>query len=643
MSPIHDVITIEDSPAQTHDLQSNSTKSKAISTFLERNKNLLFNLSDDSYDSDSHSHPTKTQNPIFETVDLSSSEPVAPECMADQISSQSIDSWQPSNCPNISSPSKQYDSDNSVFDLIDSPTQEPTISKNHDNNSHGSDREDLPAMEKFINSIKWAMSSSSPSISSYKVNASGDANNDTIRSISSPLFLPSSPMAPFNVIQSSDVTTLKRPTDGIDHSVPSTFHDSTEEIAKISRCDSSSPGSEKRSRKESDASSKVRTSTDLSAGQKKSDASKSKARKEKDFAREQAKLMKEKKAQEKQRQRQLESVNKIKVSKKETCTEMIVDIDSEFAKTVCGSHLQSILEPLGISVSTNWTSPTGNMIKWRRKVFAEYNEALGYFIPIPEEIRKEKFLLVVLNGIEFIEMVIDGHLFESVKRIKSLYHNMKIIYMIEGLSNVLRKLNAQNRRQFANKVHGALEGNMVMSSSRQRKTKDDTEVLTRVQGKFNPNIHPELIEDAMIGLQMSYNCLIFHTTTELDSAQWITILTQDISMIPYKNAKVNIHETICMEAGQVKAGIDNDDTFKSTLQRVKFVTPGLAAGIFNKYGSIHGMMTALKQSGPQAFLSIDGSQGPTGRTSSRKIGPVLSRNLHYIFSSTDPNTFIDQR
>ncbi|KAK9246281.1 hypothetical protein V1506DRAFT_535548 [Lipomyces tetrasporus] len=360
-------------------------------------------------------------------------------------------------------------------------------------------------------------------------------------------------------------------------------------------------------------------------------AAKKKTSREKEKEREQKRKEKEQIAVEKQREKELAAVNKLKISKKDTCAEMIVDIDADFAKTAGGQQLRSILMPLGIEVSTSWTSLTRNMVKWRRKVKSEYNAALGHFVPIPEEVRKESFILIVLTGVEFVDMVIENELINNVTSIRRMYPNQKLIYMVEGLNSFFKKMRTQTQREFNNMVQDAM-GNAISKTKNPRCKEGD--LFAKIQEIYNHRIHPDLVEDALIMLQVVYDCLVFHSTTALDSAEWIAILTQDIGTIPYKKARLNIHETICMESGQVKAGANNKDTFSQTLQQVKYVTPSLSKAISDKYGTIDEMMKTLDIRGPNTFLAIGGD------ASSRKIGQTLAKNLSFIFSSTDPNAFV---
>ncbi|KAK9480784.1 ERCC4 domain-containing protein [Lipomyces japonicus] len=361
-----------------------------------------------------------------------------------------------------------------------------------------------------------------------------------------------------------------------------------------------------------------------------------KDKEEKELAREEKKRQKEQAAAEKIKEKELEAVNKLKISKKDTCEEMIVDLDNQFVQTDCGQRLQNILRPLGIEVSTNWSSPTGNMIKWRRKVNAEYNTALGHFVPIPEEIRKEHFILVMLTGVELINLVLSKTLHDHVQSIQRFFPTMKIIYMINGLHSFYRKSSTMARREFNKEVQGALGTITNQNRSKKNKSRNNepNDLESAVAAKFDRSIHEDQVEEALVMLQIKYGCLIFHTSSSIDSAEWLAGMTQDISMIPYKKARTNINETICMEAGQIKTGSDCRDTFEKTLLHFKYVTPGITEKVVDRFKAINEMMKSLELNGPNVLLNLGGSDFKRG------IGKSLANTMHAVFTSMNPNALV---
>ena len=92
------------------------------------------------------------------------------------------------------------------------------------------------------------------------------------------------------------------------------------------------------------------------------------------------------------------------------------------------------------------------MVKWRRKTKSEYNEVLGYFVPIPEEIRRENFILLHVKGSELAEKYFHNKLEDQVTAIKQHFPSMKIIYVIEGLQAFFKKINIQAQRAYNSRV-----------------------------------------------------------------------------------------------------------------------------------------------------------------------------------------------
>ena len=166
-----------------------------------------------------------------------------------------------------------------------------------------------------------------------------------------------------------------------------------------------------------------------------------------------------------------------------------------------------------------------------------------------------------------------------------------------------------------------------LSKSSTASASKEAEILDRLGSQLSPAQFIDMVEEALIELQVVYHCHLFHSTVPPDSATWITILTQDMSVIPYRSARIDINESICMEAGQVRAGADNRTTFQNSLQQLKYFSPALAGAVVQEFGNIHTMMRELQAKGPDRLLSIGSASGK------RAIGKTLAKNLHFIFAS----------
>lgn len=258
-----------------------------------------------------------------------------------------------------------------------------------------------------------------------------------------------------------------------------------------------------------------------------------KARKatEKEAEREAKRLEKEAKALEKQKEQELATVNKLKTSKKDSVREMIVDISSSFAETPGGIQLRRFLETQECESTIDWAPSMPNVIKWRRKVTSKWDDDLGYFVPILQEIRDENHILVVLKAQEFVDMAMGSeNLEDHVAKVKTLLgrDGAKPIYMIEGLVALLRKSRNAKNRSFQGAVLQAIGPSADEGSSGGSRT-------GKSRGGRDPRIIDEdLIEDALLRLQITHGCLIYHTAAIQETSEWISIFSGDISTIPYK-------------------------------------------------------------------------------------------------------------
>ncbi|KAJ5876009.1 uncharacterized protein N7529_001593 [Penicillium soppii] len=339
---------------------------------------------------------------------------------------------------------------------------------------------------------------------------------------------------------------------------------------------------------------------------------KAKAREQAKLQREQEKQLekdrklqlKEEKAKEKQRAADIANVNKLKVNKKDSTPEMIIDMATSLEDTSVGTQTIEFMKRLGVQ-STFFPSPIPNVVKWRRKMNATYNKTLRHWEPCPSFIQTENHVLCLVPAQEFINMVTpspDGTERETLEihvlRVKSAYPNSKPIYLIEGLTALMRKnTNARNRAFQAQVLRQMAEPAPEPENTRKgRKPKKKTEA---------PIIDDETVEDALLQLQVAHSCLIHHTTAPPDSAEWIKNFTEHISTVPYRRERQEAQTAaFCMDTGQVKTGIDKHDTFIKMLQEVNRVTAPMAYGIAGQYPCVTDLARGMRIHGAMMLEDI---------------------------------------
>ncbi|GIJ86259.1 hypothetical protein Asppvi_005145 [Aspergillus pseudoviridinutans] len=383
------------------------------------------------------------------------------------------------------------------------------------------------------------------------------------------------------------------------------------------------------------------TAAEKEARAKEREAAKAQREHEKQLEKERQKKLREEKAREKQLAADLAEVNKLKVDKKESTPEMILDLASSFRETSVGNQSIELMKRLGVE-HTFFTSSIPNIVKWRRKVTARYNETAGHWEPCPHHIRDEDHVLCLVTAQDFVNMVIapadpvtgTTELELHLDRIKKVYPRHKPIYLIEGLTAWMRKNQNSRNRAFQAQVRRQLDQNPDDPSSSTRRRKPPAKTA-----ESTPPVDDDTIEDALLELQVTHACLIHHTSAAGESAEWIKNFTEHISTIPYKRERMDGNDSaFCMDTGQVKPGEDKADTFVKMLQEVNRVTASMAYGIAARYPTVVDLVRGMRRHGPTMLEDVKKSANKNGALTDSRIGPAASKRLYKVFMGLDPSS-----
>ncbi|KAL4868093.1 hypothetical protein BDV12DRAFT_108135 [Aspergillus spectabilis] len=390
-----------------------------------------------------------------------------------------------------------------------------------------------------------------------------------------------------------------------------------------------------------------RFSADKEAKAKEREEAKAQRDREKQLIKERKQKLKEDKAKEKQFAADITQANKLKVDKKDSTPEMILDLSSSLKETSVATQALEHMRRLGVEHSF-FDSSIPNVVKWRRKMKARYNETLGYWQPCELHIHEEEHVLCLVTAQEFVSMVtssLDSDTSDApselelhVLRLKSAYPKSTIIYLIEGLTAWMRKnTNSRNRayqaefRRHLGEVQASSSTTEPASSSSRRKktNKPDTP----------PPIDDDTIEDALLNLQVTHQYLIHQTAAPPESAEWIKTFTEHVSTVPYRRLRNQDNDSaFCMETGQVKPGENTADTYLRMLQEVNRITASMAYGVFNEYPSVVELVRAMRRSGPGLLEDVKKSANKNGAVTNSRIGPAASRRLYKVFMGLDPQS-----
>ncbi|OIW27169.1 hypothetical protein CONLIGDRAFT_633501 [Coniochaeta ligniaria NRRL 30616] len=380
---------------------------------------------------------------------------------------------------------------------------------------------------------------------------------------------------------------------------------------------------------------------------------------ERELAKEEAKKEKEKakeqRAHEKKQAAALAEVNKIRTDKKVSTPEMLVDLPLSLPDTT-KLQAETLLRDLQVDFQP-WSSPVENVVKWRRKVRARYNEDLGHWEPVPMLIQPEKHAMTILPAAQFVDLVLAGQpgnsnnnsdgdgtaaaatetLDSHITRLKRHFPAHTLIYLIEGLNPWLRRNRTVRDRHFQAAVRSVLpqpEGTdsaVVATAARRRKAPAKQAVY----------VDEDLVEDALLALQVRHRVLIHHTALPLETARQIAVFTQHLSTLPYRKVKDEINETsagFCMESGQVRVGDGPRDTYVRMLQEITRVTAPIAYGILGEFPSVVKLVNGLEAEGPLRLEDVRKCADKEGTVGERRVGQAVSKRVWKVFTGKDESS-----
>ncbi|KAH6679476.1 ERCC4 domain-containing protein [Halenospora varia] len=339
---------------------------------------------------------------------------------------------------------------------------------------------------------------------------------------------------------------------------------------------------------------------------------------------ERKRLAKEEKSRAKEMATELAKVNTLKTDKKVSTPEMVVELSVLLPATLV-AQIREFFGLLEVECST--LESTLPMVKWKRKVMSEYNEELGHWEPRPLRITSEKHVMCIITAKEFVEMAmadekddLDAH----VLQLKTKFTACEIIYLIEGLVPWMKK----NRNVKNRKFTASVRGETGEPSASQRKKKKEPEYVDE-----------DMIEDALLELQVVHGVIIHHTMAKIETAEWVVAFTQHISTIPYRKQKESLDTAFCMESGQVKTGDSPDDTFTKMLQEIMRITASVAYSIVAEYPSLQDLVKGLERHGPLGLEDLKKMANKDGAFTDRRIGPSISKRVYNVFMGKDPGSW----
>ncbi|KAL8769470.1 MAG: hypothetical protein Q9209_004531 [Squamulea sp. 1 TL-2023] len=347
---------------------------------------------------------------------------------------------------------------------------------------------------------------------------------------------------------------------------------------------------------------------------------------------------KEEQARAKQKEKDRAEANKLKLDKKLSTPEMVVDLPLSIDGSTVDTQTRECLKNIGVEI-TSYQSPVANVIKWRRKIDSRFNAETGAREKLQvQEIDAEKHVMCLMSANEFVQLATSDaddnsrNLDEHVSRIRRAFKDCRPIYLIEGLDVWIRKNRNAKNRAYQAAVRGQLEVNAPQNSS------SGPHPVPRRKKPGVKVVDEDMLEDALLRLQVMNSCLVHHTAATLDTAEWVALFTEQISQIPYRHEQMARESTFCMDSGQVKCGKDAEETYINMLLANVRVTGPIAYGIAARHSNVVNLVDGLEGKGPTALEHLKKSANKDGSIGERNIGPAISRRLHKVFTDADPSS-----
>lgn len=368
---------------------------------------------------------------------------------------------------------------------------------------------------------------------------------------------------------------------------------------------------------------------------------------EKELAKEEVKKEKEKAKEQKFREKKeaaaLAEVNKIRTDKKISTPEMLVDLPESLPNTT-KLQAETLLRDLEVDY-TPWASPIPNVVKWRRKVRARYNSSLGHWEPMPMRVEPEKHAMAILVASQFVDLVVASQspapetesLPSHVASLKRHFPNHTLIYLLEGLTPWLKRNRTNRDRHFQAAVRSvlpqadsAIPSTTTTTTGRKRKPAAPKAPATYID--------EDLIEDALLSLQVHHKCLLHHTSHPVDTARQIATFTQHLSTLPYRRIKDDLNQSaagFCMDAGQVRTGDGPKDTYVRMLQEITRVTAPIAYGVMGEFETVGKLVRGLEEGGQGRLEDVRRCADKEGTAGDKRIGPAVSKRVWKVFTGKD--------
>ncbi|WBW70916.1 Holliday junction resolvase subunit Eme1 [Schizosaccharomyces osmophilus] len=315
---------------------------------------------------------------------------------------------------------------------------------------------------------------------------------------------------------------------------------------------------------------------------------------------------------ERKKNKELQKINKVKRTREECLSEMILSLSDADLSTVWGASVSETLNPFSCEFRTVKHQQKSTVF-WKRKVNTYFDHSANRFEFVTEHVQNEPFSLYRTPCSDFVTKIADGILDDFVKSCKLQSPNSKLIIILEGVNSHFKNVKSDINRQYANAVNTGTRPLLFGSLS-----------------KFQ-TITKEVLESEVCRINVQHNVLLNYSNDEKETADWIISITSDIALSRYKQFSHLSARISLAEIGHVKSADRAENTLNFMLRQLLRVTPNISNAICDYFPSIPKLIQHLKANGEESLSNIM----VTTAISERNLGIALSRRIY--------NTFLGRR
>ncbi|XP_050980543.1 crossover junction endonuclease EME1 [Labeo rohita] len=340
----------------------------------------------------------------------------------------------------------------------------------------------------------------------------------------------------------------------------------------------------------------------------------------------------------------------VKALRPEECIKhMVVTVDPGLLQLEGGGALLTSLHAMGCNCAIEKQS-LPRSVTWARRSPCPQS---GEMMSIPDsntviQVPVDDFVTMINN---YCKRQCNGVLIENgisltawIQGLMSRNPGRTLSLVVIDIEKYFKSQNSKCQKKYREAVLGEEKNVGLQGGQKKRRKKDDINQL--------PDVSRVQVEEALVDLQLQTGVQVCFLSTWKDFTDYITMLTKAVAEAPFKREREKTGFSFCLEsewAGGQKVDRSGNgllQVWKRQIQQLNRVSPDMASAILSAYPSPRLLAQAYarcksehEKVGLLADILIRRGEGVTSTT--RRVGPELSKRLFLLMTSCDANQPLD--